>query len=46
MLAARAVWDQLNRAQRMIQQIREGVSYAEIEEQILQGRVSVEPTRM
>jgi hypothetical protein len=30
----------------MIQQIREGVSYAEIEEQILQGRVSVEPTRI
>jgi hypothetical protein len=39
-------WDQLNRAQRMIQQVREEVSRLEIEDQISQGRVSVEPTRV
>src|SRR4030095_2052219 len=42
---AAASWDQLDRARRMIQQMREGISYEEIETEIQQGRVSIEPNR-
>lgn len=39
-------WDQLKRVQRLIRQMREGIFYEQVETQIDQQRVAIEPSRI
>jgi hypothetical protein len=39
-------WEQLQRAQRLIRQMREGIFYDQVDEEIRAGRVAIEATRM